>query len=346
MNFDCPTPINPQTNERIRLGHGGGGRLTNNLIENVFKPILSNEYLDKLHDGAIIDLPTNKIAFSTDSYVIKPIFFPGGDIGKLSVTGTINDLAMCGAKPLFISLALILEEGFSMDDLKKILKSISQVTNRVGAKVVTGDTKVVDKGKGDGIYINTSGIGIIEHTMNISPQSVEPDDCIVISGDIGRHGATIMSLREGIDFEISLESDCDELWTPVKAIIEEGIEIHCLRDLTRGGLTSALNEIAKASNLGVFIEEEKIPIIEEVKTICEVLGLDPLYMANEGRFIAIVPEKFAQKTAQIISSVTGLESSIIGKFTSENKGKVFMKSLIGSTRLIDMISGEQLPRIC
>ncbi len=346
MGFECPAPINSRSSEKIRLGHGGGGRLTNNLIENVFKPIFSNEYLDKLHDGAVIDLPVNRIAFSTDSYVVSPIFFPGGDIGKLSITGTINDLAMCGAKPLFISLALILEEGFEIENLKNILVSIKLVADKVGVKVVTGDTKVVNKGKGDGIYINTSGIGIIEHNMNICPQSVKPGDLIVLSGDIGRHGATILSLREGIDFEVSLESDCNELWTPVEALINEGIEIHCLRDLTRGGLTSALNEIAKSSNLGVFIEEENVPVIEEVKAVCEVLGLDPLYVANEGRFIAVVPEKFANKTAEIISNVTGVNSSIIGRIQEENKGKVLMKSLIGSVRLLDMISGEQLPRIC
>lgn len=345
MSFECPTPVNSQQ-DRIRLGHGGGGRLTNNLIEQVFKPLFSNEYLDKLHDGAIIDLPSKKIAFSTDSYVINPIFFPGGDIGKLAITGTINDLAMCGARPMFISLGLILEEGFEIEKLKKILSSIKSTADRVGVKVVTGDTKVVNKGKGDGIYINTSGIGVIEHNMEIIPQNVKPGDAIVISGDIGRHGTTIMSLREGIDFEVSLESDCQELWTPVENLIKEDVEIHCLRDLTRGGLVSALNEIAKASNLGIFIEEEKIPVIDEVKAVCEVLGLDPLYVANEGRFIAIVPKKYAEKTTKIISNTTGIEASIIGEITEENRGKVIMKSLIGSNRLLDMISGEQLPRIC
>lgn len=344
MAFECPVPIN--NSEKIRLGHGGGGRLTNNLIEQVFKPIFSNEYLDKLHDGATINLPTNKIAFSTDSYVINPIFFPGGNIGKLAVTGTINDLAMCGAKPMFLSLGLIIEEGFEIEKLKVILNSINETAKKTNTIVVTGDTKVVNKGKGDGIYINTSGIGIIEHNMEILPQNVKPGDVIVINGDIGRHGAAIMSLREGIEFETILESDCTELWTSVSNLLSKNIEIHCMRDLTRGGLSSALNEIAKASNLGIYIEEEKIPVIEEVKALCEVLGIDPLYVANEGRFIAIVPEKYAEETAITMSSTLGTQSSIIGRITEENKGRVIIKSLIGSTRLLDMVSGEQLPRIC
>ncbi|MEN2998730.1 MAG: hydrogenase expression/formation protein HypE [Brevinematia bacterium] len=344
MAFECPTPI-PST-ERIRLGHGSGGRLTSSLIEKVFLPLFSNEYLDKLHDGAIIELPSSKIAFSTDSYVITPIFFPGGDIGKLSITGTINDLAMCGARPLFISLSLIIEEGFEMDKLNKVLLSAKEVADGVGVKIVTGDTKVVNKGKGDGIYINTSGIGVIEHDTEILPQNVKAGDAIVISGDIGRHGASVMALREGIELESSIESDCCELWTTVERLLKEKVEIHCLRDLTRGGVASALNEIAKASGLGIFIEEEKIPIIDEVKGICELLGLDPLYVANEGRFIAIVPEKFAEKTVNIISNATGTQADIIGKITEDNKGKVVMKSLIGSYRLLDMMSGEQLPRIC
>ncbi len=343
--FSCPSPLS-NVSDRIRLGHGGGGRLTNNLIENIFKPIFSNEYLDKLHDGAIIGLPKNKIAFTTDSYVINPIFFPGGDIGKLAVTGTINDLAMCGARPKFLSLGLIIEEGFEIEKLKKILNSIKTTADKVGAMIVTGDTKVVNKGKGDGIYINTAGIGIIEHDFEILPQNVKPGDVIVLNGDIGRHGSAIMSVREGLEFESTLESDCEELWTTVEGILNSGIEVHCMRDLTRGGLVSALNEIAKASGLGIYIEEEKIPVTEEVRAICEVLGLDPLYVANEGRFIAIVPEKYGEKVASIMASTLGTDARVIGKVTEENPGKVIMKSLIGSNRLLDMISGEQLPRIC
>lgn len=343
--FNCPSPLS-NVSDKIRLGHGGGGRLTNNLIENVFKPLFSNEYLDKLHDGAIIDLPKNKIAFTTDSYVINPIFFPGGDIGKLAVTGTINDLAMCGARPKFLSLGLTIEEGFEIEKLKNILKSIKVTADKVGAMIVTGDTKVVNKGKGDGIYINTAGIGIIEHNLEILPQNVKPGDVIVLNGDVGRHGSAIMSVREGLEFESTLESDCEELWTTVEGILNSGVEVHCMRDLTRGGLVSALNEIAKASGLGVYIEEEKIPIIEEVRAICEVLGLDPLYVANEGRFISIVPEKYGEKVASIMASTLGTDARIIGKITEENAGKVIMKSLIGSNRLLDMISGEQLPRIC
>ncbi|MCX8028560.1 MAG: hydrogenase expression/formation protein HypE [Brevinematales bacterium] len=344
MNFDCPVPIN--ANERIRMGHGGGGRLTNNLIENLFKPILSNEYLDKLHDGAVIDLQSRRIAFTTDSYVITPIFFPGGDIGKLAVNGTINDLAMCGSRPMFLSLGLIIEEGFEIDNLRKILCSIRESADKIGVKVVCGDTKVVGRGKGDGIYVNTSGIGIIEHNLEISPTSVKPGDVVILSGDIGRHGAAIMALREGIDFETSIESDCRELWTPVENLLYSSIEIHCMRDLTRGGLVSALNEIAKASNLGVYIYEKDIEIIDEVKAVCEVLGLDPLHMANEGRFICIVPESDGERATSIISNTLGTNARIIGKITEDNKGLVVMKSIIGSNRLLDMMSGEQLPRIC
>ncbi len=342
--MSCPAPIN--SSEKIRLAHGGGGKLTNNLIENVFKPIFSNEYLDKLHDGAILDIGKLRLAFSTDSYVISPLFFPGGDIGKLSVTGTINDLAMCGAKPLFISLGLIIEEGFEVEKLKNILNSIQKVANSVGIKVVTGDTKVVNKGKGDGVYINTSGIGIIEHNLEILPQNIKVGDVIVVNGDIGRHGTAIMSLREGIDFETEIESDCHELWTSVESLLAAGIEIHCMRDLTRGGLTSALNEIAKASRLGMFIEQDKVPVSEEVNAVCEVLGLDPLYVANEGRFIVFVPENQGDKTVNILSNVMGTKASIIGRVTSDNSGKVLLKTSIGSTRLLEMVSGEQLPRIC
>ncbi|MCS7298915.1 MAG: hydrogenase expression/formation protein HypE [Spirochaetia bacterium] len=346
MNFDCPSPTNTQSNERIRMAHGGGGRLMNNLIERVFKPILSNEYLDELHDGAILQLPSQKIAFSTDSFVISPLFFPGGDIGKLAVNGTVNDLAMCGARPMFLSLGLIIEEGFEMEKLNRILQSVHQASQKVGVKVVTGDTKVVNKGKGDGIYINTAGIGVIEHNLNISPRSVKEGDVIVLSGDIGRHGSAIMALREGIELDTTLESDCDELWTPVSNLLSEGIEIHCLRDLTRGGLVSALNEISRSSGFGIYIYEESIPVVEEVKAICEILGLDPLYVANEGRFISIVPENYAERAVSIISNTSGTEARVIGKVTSDNSGKVIMKSLIGSNRLLDMLSGEQLPRIC
>lgn len=346
MSFECPIPINTHTTERIKLGHGSGGKLTYNLVERLIKPIISNDYLDTSHDGSVINLPSTKIAFSTDSYVVSPIFFPGGDIGKLAITGTINDIAMCGARPLFISLALILEEGFEVENLRKILASAKEVSDKAGVKIVTGDTKVVNKGKGDGIYINTSGIGIIEHSLEISPLSIKPEDTIILSGDIGRHGATILSLREGIDLKISIESDCCELWTPVEKLIDEKIEIHCLRDLTRGGLSSALNEIAKTSNLGMLIEEKHIPVSEEVKAICEILGLDPLHVASEGRFIAIVPKEFSEKTAEIISNTTKTQANIIGKVTEENKGKVIIKSLIGGNRLLDMMSGEQLPRIC
>jgi hydrogenase expression/formation protein HypE len=343
FNLQCPIPISEYP--RVLLAHGGGGRLMHNLIEKMFGAAFSNDILIQGHDSAQISLEGNKIAFTTDSYVVKPLFFPGGDIGTLAVNGTINDLAMSGAVSKYISLGLIIEEGFLMEDLWKVVQSIASEAKAAGVKIATGDTKVVDKGKGDGIFINTSGIGIIEHNLKISPLSIAPGDIIILNGDIGRHGIAIMAEREGLEFDHKIESDCAPLNGIVNDIISEGIEVHCLRDLTRGGLSSTLNELAEARKCEIIINETKVPVHEDVRGACEILGFDPMYVANEGKFIAIVKQEHAVKCLEILKSHNN-EASVIGNVASENDTVVKLKSRIGTTRIIDMLSGEQLPRIC
>lgn len=318
-----------------------------NLIEKMFMSAFKNPTLEESHDSAVLNLTGKKLAFTTDSYVISPLFFPGGDIGSLAIHGTVNDLSMSGAKPLYISTGFIIEEGLPMETLWKIVQSMNRAANEAGIEIVTGDTKVVDKGKGDGIFINTAGIGIIEHKLNINPSSIKPGDVVIVNGDIGRHGIAIMAQREGLEFETTIESDSAPLNGIVQNLIREGLEIHCMRDLTRGGLASALVEIAGASNHNINIIESDIPVREDVEGACEMLGFDPLYVANEGRFIVILPEKDVKKALSIMKkSEYGKESKIIGKVTDENKGLVTMKSKIGAARIVDMLSGEQLPRIC
>lgn len=341
----CPVPILTQKN--ITLAHGGGGRLMNNLINEIFLPAFNNKFLKRKHDGAVLDINKTKLAFTTDSYVVKPLFFPGGDIGSLAIYGTVNDLAMCGARPLYLSTGLILEEGFSTDDLLKITTSMQKAAEITGVQLVTGDTKVVDKGKGDGIFINTTGIGVIEHDIEISPAAIKEDDVIILNGDIGRHGIAIMSVREGLEFESSIKSDLDFLSGVISHLLKEKANIHCLRDLTRGGLASALVEIAESANLKIELDENEISVTGEVQGACEILGLDPLYVANEGRFITICPEKEAEKIINIMKShPQGENAKIIGKVKKDKMGLVTMKSKLGTERIIDMLSGEQLPRIC
>lgn len=323
-----------------------------NLIEKMFMSEFKNPALESRHDSAVINLEGKRLAFTTDSYVVSPLFFPGGDIGSLAIHGTINDLSMSGAKPQYISAGFIIEEGLPMETLWKIVQSMQEAAKKAGVEIVTGDTKVVDKGKGDGIFINTAGIGIIEYDLTINPSSVKQGDVIILSGDIGRHGIAIMAQREGLEFETVIESDSAPLNGIIQNLLSAGIEIHCMRDLTRGGLASALVEIAEASNHNIHIIEADIPVREDVQGACEMLGFDPLYVANEGRFIVILPEKDADKAIGAMKkSEYGQEAKIIGKVTSENKGKnpygfVTMKSKIGATRIVDMLSGEQLPRIC
>lgn len=352
----CPIPL--QQYPHVLMAHGGGGRLMHQLIEQMLLPAFGTEP-DWQHDAARLELPHGRMAFTTDSYVVSPLFFPGGDIGAMAVYGTVNDLSMAGAKPLYLSLGLVLEEGLPMETLWKVVQSIQTAATHAGVKIVTGDTKVVERGKGDGIYINTSGVGIIDHTWRICPKSVQPGDAILLSGDIARHGIAIMAQREGLDFETSLESDLAPLTAPIQALLAAGIEIRCLRDLTRGGLATALNEIAIAAKVEIELEEHRIPICEAVQGACEILGLDPLYIANEGRFIAFVPESDADAALQILGQDVSLthpnsRPEQIGRVNhrsipenlSFSRGIVKLKHNLGGTRILDYMSGEQLPRIC
>jgi hydrogenase expression/formation protein HypE len=343
--FVCPIPIEQYPN--VLLAHGGGGRLTHQLIEKMFMPAFGNSLLGARHDGAVFDLSSGRLAFTTDSYVVRPLFFPGGDIGTLAVNGTVNDLAMCGARPLYLSAGFILEEGLPMDTLWRIVQSMKVSAEQAGVKLVTGDTKVVDRGKGDGVFINTAGIGVVESRHAISPASVRPGDAIILSGDIGRHGIAIMAVREGLEFESTIESDCAALSGIVMDLLATGVDVHCLRDLTRGGLASALIEIAEVSNLHLEIEENAIPMLEDVQGACEILGFDPLYVANEGRFISILPAGEAEQALRKMRAhPLGTQARIIGSAMEGNPGLVTMRSRIGATRIVDMLSGEQLPRIC
>lgn len=317
------------------------------LIQKMFAATFGDCVLQSSSDAAILNIPTEKLAFTTDSFVVKPLFFPGGDIGSLAVYGTVNDLSMVGARPLYLSVGLILEEGLPMETLWKVVKSIHQAAQKSGVSIVTGDTKVVDKGKGDGIFINTTGIGTLERGKVLLPANIQKGDQIIINGDIGRHGIAIMAVREGLEFESAIESDAAPLAELVGKLLSENIEIHCLRDLTRGGLASALNEIALAANIAIAIDENKISVREDVQGACEILGFDPLYVANEGRFVAFVAAKDAQRALKIVSAhPQGAGAVCVGEVVDGAVPMVTMKSKIGAMRIIDMLSGEQLPRIC
>jgi len=345
LTASCPIPI---TNyKEIVLAHGSGGKLSHQLIEKMVLPQFRNELLAPLHDGAVFSLGNERIAFSTDSYVVSPIFFPGGDIGRLAVHGTINDLAMCGARPLYLSCGFILEEGTPMEDFWRIVQSMRDAADTAGVKLVTGDTKVVDRGKADKIFINTSGIGIIREGVDINPVRAQAGDKILVSGQIATHGIAIMSVREGLEFETEIASDTAALNDLVETILAGSKGIHVLRDPTRGGVTSALTEIAQTAQVGMLLDEARIPISEEVKGACEILGLDPLYVANEGKLIAIVSSSDADRVLTAMKSHSlGKEAAIIGEVTDDNIGFILMKTRVGGTRVVDMLSGEQLPRIC
>jgi len=341
----CPLPLTDHPH--ILLAHGGGGRLMRQIIERVFLPAFDNALLTARHDGAIFETDRGRLAFTTDSYVVRPLFFPGGDIGTLAVNGTVNDLAMCGARPAYLSAGFILEEGLPMETLCRVVESMRQTAESVGVALVTGDTKVVDRGKGDGIFINTAGIGFVEHGLVIGPASVRPGDAILLSGDIGRHGIAIMAQREGLAFETVIESDCAPVAAPVLALTDAGIQVHCLRDLTRGGLGSALVEIAETARLRIEIDENAIPVQEEVRGACEILGLDPLFVANEGRFVTFVPESDADRALDILRDYAEAENACrIGRVTQEPGPPVTITTTIGVKRIVDLLSGEQLPRIC
>ncbi|ABB15869.1 hydrogenase expression/formation protein HypE [Carboxydothermus hydrogenoformans Z-2901] len=330
--------------EIVTLAHGAGGRLTERLIENLFKKYLNNEYLQQGDDGAVLSLPGTKVVFSTDSFVVNPLFFPGGDIGKLAVYGTVNDLAVMGAEPLFLSLGLILEEGLELSELEKIIQSIAQAAEKAGVKIVTGDTKVVEKGKGDKIYINTAGLGIINTPNNPSGKKARPGDKILVNGYLGDHGAAILAVRENIPGDFT--SDCAPLNELVKSIIHE-YPVHAMRDPSRGGLAATLNEIAKQSNVGIELWEEKVPIRPQVKTLCGYLGLDVYALANEGKVIMIVPPEIAEKALEKIKAhPLGKDAAIIGEVKEAPAGLVYVKNRIGGERIINMPLGENLPRIC
>lgn len=345
FTLTCPTPVNSP--EFVVLAHGGGGRVMHQLLEQYVIPAFRNEELESRHDGAVLDVNGARLAFTTDSYVVHPLFFPGGDIGSLAVNGTVNDLAMCGARPLALSAAFIMEEGLPLASFQRVIDSMSRAASAAGVKIVTGDTKVVDRGKGDGLFVNTAGVGVIEHQQVIAPACVRPGDSILLSGDVGRHGVAIMAVRQGLEFETTIESDCAPLALPVMGLLEAGIEIHCLRDLTRGGLATALIEIAESSRLHIDVVEQEITLEENVRGACEILGLDPLYLANEGRFIAFVP---AEQTSRALDIMRGHAVSStaqrIGTVMEGPASLVTLESLIGTRRILDMHSGEQLPRIC
>jgi hydrogenase expression/formation protein HypE len=343
----CPIPISDYP--QVLLAHGGGGRLMQQLIEKMFVASFDNETLRAQHDSSVLSISGVRIAFTTDSFVVKPLFFPGGDIGSLAVHGTVNDLAMSGARPLYLSAGFIIEEGLAMDTLWQIVQSMQAAARIAGVEIVTGDTKVVDRGKGDGLYINTAGIGVLEYDQVIAPQNVCAGDKIIVSGDLGRHGAAVIANREGLNLSTPIESDSAPLNAVVLDLLSAGIEVHCLRDLTRGGLSSALNEIAKACRLPLVVDSRRIQVTEAVRGVCELLGLDPLYVANEGRFVAFVPQPQAEKAVAIMARhQVANGAAIIGeaRAVDPNLPPVTLITEIGTRRVLDMLSGEQLPRIC
>lgn len=333
--------------DTILLDHGSGGKLSHRLITDLVLPIFDNAILSPLHDGAVLDIDGQRLAFSTDTFVVDPIFFPGGSIGDLAVNGTVNDLAMCGAVPLYLSVGLIIEEGFSREDLEKILHDMNKAAEKSGVKVVTGDTKVVPKGAVDKIFVNTSGIGKIPHGVDISSRNARPGDKIILSGTMGDHGVAVLTQREGMTFDAPVKSDTAALNHMVARMLSVCKDIHMLRDPTRGGVGTALNEIAGKSGVGIKIYEEKIPLKDAVAGICELLGFDPIYIANEGKLIAFVDPRHAEKIlATIKEDEFGKDACIIGEVIPDHPGRVIMETRIGGIRIVDMLTGEQLPRIC
>ena len=344
----CPLPF--ANHDRVLLGHGSGGRLSADLIHRLFLPVLGNEILSKLEDQATCSLrpyADARLAFTTDSFVVRPIFFPGGDIGKLAVHGTVNDLAVGGATPLFLSAAFILEEGLPIDDLRRVVGSMKEACDAAAVTLVTGDTKVVDRGKGDQIFITTSGVGIVPAGRSLSAASCRPGDRIVLSGTIGDHGIAIMSVRDNLEFETTLESDTASLADLTRVMLEACPAIRCMRDPTRGGVSSVLHEIAAVSNVGMYLSETAIPVRAAVRGACEILGLDPLYVANEGKLIAIVPRDEADALVGLMREhPLGANAAVVGEVVDDHRGMVVMRSRVGGERVVTMLAGEQLPRIC
>jgi hydrogenase expression/formation protein HypE len=349
FELSCPTPL--PVRDTILLGHGSGGKLSAELVRDIFLPAFQNPMLARLDDQAVVNINGQRLAMTTDSFVVKPLFFPGGDIGSLAVHGTVNDLAMGGATPLFLSAAFIIEEGFSMDELRRVVNSLRRAAADASVYVVTGDTKVVEKGKGDGLFINTTGIGLVPEGVDFSADRARPGDKVILSGSIGDHGIAILAQREGLEFETQIESDSAALHTLVAGILSATannlLAIRCMRDPTRGGVSSTLNEIAERSRVGIEILESSLPVHEQVQGACELLGLDPLYVANEGKLIAIVAPEAADAVLQAVRNhPLGAEAQIIGTVNKENPGLVTMRTPLGTTRVVDMLAGDQLPRIC
>ncbi len=332
--------------KRVLLAHGSGGKLSHELVSEHIFPSLANPLLGKMDDSAVFEL-CGKMAFTTDSFVVSPLFFPGGDIGKLAVCGTVNDLSMAGAKPLYLSLGLIIEEGLPMEDLERVIRSISLTAAAAGVKIVAGDTKVVNHGSADRLFINTSGLGLVPEGSNVSGSNARPGDRVIINGPVGDHGVAVMAQRSGLRFRVTVESDCAPLNCLVSAMMKYPEAVHVMRDPTRGGLATTLNEIARQSGVGIRLSEERIPVRESVRAACEILGLDPLYVANEGKLIAVTaPEKTDEILEIMRRSPYGAESVVIGEVAAEHPGRVVVKTRLGASRIIDMLSGELLPRIC
>jgi len=342
----CPAPLARYAT--VQLAHGGGGRLSQQLIDELFVQAFGNPILEPLHDGAVLNAGGQRLAFSTDSFVIQPLFFPGGNIGSLAVHGTVNDIAMCGATPLWLSAGYIIEEGFGMKELCAVVEAMREAAAQAGVQIVTGDTKVVDRGKGDGIYINTAGVGLVREGIRIGADRIEAGDAILVNGPIAEHGIAIMSVREGLEFETNIESDSAALGGLVAAMLDAGGEdVHMLRDPTRGGVASALDEIATTARLGLRLQEAKVPVREAVRGACEILGFDPLYVANEGKCVAVVARRAAERIlAAMRAHERGTEAALIGEVTSDHPGRVVLRSQVGADRIVERMSGEQLPRIC
>jgi len=343
--LSCPLPI--VETEAVLLGHGGGGRLSADLFRNIILPAFGNPVLDKMDDQATLEITGTRLAFTTDSFVVKPIFFRGGDIGTLAVNGTVNDLAVGGATPLFLSAAFILEEGFPIASLQRIVSSMQQAAQRAGVQIVTGDTKVVERGSCDGMFVNTAGIGLIETSLQLSADQARPGDVVLLSGPVGDHGIAILAEREGLSFESDIVSDTAPLNSLVAALLATGATIRCMRDPTRGGVASSCNEIALTSKVGIQLDEAAIPVRPEVRGACELLGLDPLYVANEGKLLAIcAPEDADNLLSEMRRHPLGVGASIVGKVTSGNPGLLTMKTSLGTIRIVDMLANDPLPRIC
>ncbi|HKZ70160.1 MAG TPA: hydrogenase expression/formation protein HypE [Anaerolineales bacterium] len=348
--WTCPVPL--RNYPTVVMGHGSGGKMMADLIQHLFAPLFNNELLAQLGDSTVLYFPVNgngpaRLAFTTDSFVVSPLIFPGGDIGELAVNGTVNDLAMSGAKPTFLSAGFILEEGLPMETLGRIATSVAAACKLAGVQLVAGDTKVVNKGHGDGLYINTSGIGVIPCGVNIAPNRAQPGDALIVSGTLGDHGVAIMSVREGLEFETLLESDTAPLNGLVDTMLAASPEIHCLRDATRGGLAAVLNELASASKVGIEFDERRVPVRAEVHAACEMLGFDPFYVANEGKLVAIAPEAEAEAIlAAMRAHPFGREAALIGRVVADHPNIVVARTGIGGSRVVDLPTGELLPRIC